>query len=54
MVDTDQHTVRGFSDDNKMLFGFEKCTKLSLREGRLASTGPMFSLSDEIGESAYG
>lgn len=37
-----------------MLFGFEKCTKLSMREGRLASTGPVFSLSDEIGESAYG
>ena len=45
--------VREFSDDIQMSFGFEKCAKLSVREGRPSSTGPVFSL-DAIGELSYG
>jgi len=47
-------TVREFSDDIKMSFGFEKCAKLSVRGGRPALAGPVFSLGDEIAELDYG
>jgi len=45
---------KGISDDIKMLFGFEKCAKLSVKGGKLASAGPVFSLGDEIAELGYG
>ena len=44
-------TVREFSDDIKMSFGFEKCAKLSVRDGKPVVAGPVFTLGDEIGES---
>ena len=47
-------TVREFSDDIKMSFGFEKCAKLSVRDGKPVVAGPVFTLGDEIGELTYG
>ena len=43
-------TVREFSDDIKMSFGFEKYAKLSVKDGRPVAAGPVFTLGDEIGE----
>ena len=50
MVDT----VRKFSNDIQMSFGFEKCAKLSVKEGRPVLSGPIMSHGDEIGELSYG
>ena len=44
-------TVREFSDDIKMSFGFEKYAKLSV--SRPVAASPVFTLGDEIGELTY-
>ena len=46
--------MRKFSDDIKMSFGFEKCAKLSVRDGRPVVAGPVFTLGDEVGELTDG
>ena len=46
--------VQMFSDDIKMSFGINKCAKLSVKRGKLVSTGPVLTIGDEISELAYG
>ena len=44
-------TVREFSDDSGMQFGFQKCAKLSVRRDKLNLTGPLPTMDNEICES---
>ena len=46
--------VRKFSDDIGMSFGISKCAKLTVKQAKPISTGPVLTIGDEIGELAYG
>ena len=46
--------VGTFSSDIGMSFGIQKCAKLTIKRGKLVSTGPVVTLSDEIQELSYG
>jgi len=47
-------TVRTFSDDICMKFGFQKCAKLTVKRGKCTLSGTLSSLGDEIEELDYG
>jgi len=45
--------MRKFSDDIGMSFGISKCAKLTVKQGKPVSTGPMLTIGDEISELSY-
>jgi len=45
--------VRRFSDDIGMSFGINKCAKLTVKQGKPVSTGPVITIGEEIDELAY-